>query len=104
MGRHEDPELNLKTFIMTAYIALQGSFFFDQTPAVYSSKKCVLAAPKGVKMGTKYKLTIDKVQRTCIVKDRIGKPLGPQHLDLLMGSLPEARIFGRKSVIGIRIK
>lgn len=93
----------MKVFLLTAYVAAKGSHFFNGEPGIFDNEECTLAAPKGVAMGTVYELVMDGSPVTCIVRDRIGTPLAPNHLDLLMQTREEAIEFGRQSMTGRRI-
>lgn len=94
----------MKVFLLTAYVAAKGSVFFDGDPGIFDAEECIVAAPKGVPMGTVYELWIDGSPTRCVVKDRIGTPLAPNHLDLLMESRGEAIEFGKKRIQGTRLE
>lgn len=90
----------MKIFLLTAYVAAKGSHFFDGDPGIFDAEECIIAAPKGVAMGTVYELWFDGSPVRCVVKDRIGTPLSPNHLDILMETRSEAIEFGRQKIQG----
>lgn len=94
----------MKVFILTAYVAAQGSFFYDGDPGIFDAEECIIAAPKGTKMGTVYELWFDGSPTRCVVKDRIGTPLAPNHLDILMESRGEAIEFGKQRIQGTLVE
>ncbi len=89
--------------VFTAYVASKGALFADGTAAVYNPNVCVVAAHKSVPLGTRIKVKFPRGERTCLVRDRIGRPISPNHFDLLVGSRAEAIRFGKRSYLYRRV-